>query len=221
MRLAVLLPGYLDSPDYLHMKVFNTRLIQLGYNVETLDPCNLWKSHFIPNYNITNYLHQIEQTIDKFEVKNLEELILIGHSLGAYVSIIAGNTFRQVSKIIALCPPSSVTQTHNWKPNEVRSSKRDLPQNPKRFRKFNIPYSFYEDAKKYSALNAISKIGKPLMILIGLLDTIVLPSNTELLIKNACHPYVVRLSNIGHNFRKSYTETEIVMNEIENFLNKN
>lgn len=33
MKIAVLLPGYLDSPDYLHMKFFDTRLTRLGYTV--------------------------------------------------------------------------------------------------------------------------------------------------------------------------------------------
>ena len=40
MKLALLLPGYLDSPDYLHMKIFEKGLKGLGYTTERLDP--LW-----------------------------------------------------------------------------------------------------------------------------------------------------------------------------------
>lgn len=31
MKVALLLPGYLDSPDYLHMQTFSKRLSELGY----------------------------------------------------------------------------------------------------------------------------------------------------------------------------------------------
>jgi hypothetical protein len=38
MKVALLLPGYLDSPDYLHMMTFENMLKELGFVVERLDP---------------------------------------------------------------------------------------------------------------------------------------------------------------------------------------
>ena len=61
MKLALLLPGYLDSPDYLHMKTFEKGLKKLGYTTERLDPCDLWKTGDVKNYTITNYLKQIQE----------------------------------------------------------------------------------------------------------------------------------------------------------------
>ncbi len=56
MKVALLLPGYLDSPDYLHLRMFDKRLTKLGYTVERLDPCNLWKNNDISKYSITNFI---------------------------------------------------------------------------------------------------------------------------------------------------------------------
>ena len=56
------------------------------------------------------------------------------------------------------------------------------------------------------------------MIFIALNDTVVLPELTEEIVKNANDPYVVRQLNMGHDFRFSREECNLVMNEIEKFL---
>jgi len=64
MKIALLLPGYLDSPDYLHMRIFERRLQELGYVAERLDPCNLWTSDDVSDYSVTNYIKHIKNRID-------------------------------------------------------------------------------------------------------------------------------------------------------------
>ncbi len=39
MKVALLLLGYLDSPNYLYMVVFEKRLRELGYLTERIYPC--------------------------------------------------------------------------------------------------------------------------------------------------------------------------------------
>lgn len=219
MKLAILLPGYLDSPDYLHLKTFDTRLKKLGYTTEVLDPCGLWKTDDVNNYSVTNYLKDIKATIDKYKDKQPEEIILIGHSLGGLVAVLSGNMNPEVTKIVALCPPKSIDALGTkWINKSPRISKRDLPEDATKYRNFEIPYSFVEDAHTYSAIEAVKKINKPLMILIGMQDTSVAPQETEVLITNAVNPHAVRIPNIGHDFRKSATECELVMNEIQDFM---
>ncbi len=74
MKIALLLPGYLDSPDYLHLITFEKRLKELGYAVERLDACNLWKNEDIENYTITNFIKQIKERVDFYKIK----LVVIG-----------------------------------------------------------------------------------------------------------------------------------------------
>lgn len=220
MKLALLLPGYLDSPNYLHLMTFEKRLEELGYNVERLDPCNLWSTGNVNNYSVTNYVKQIKDRIDSYKNQQPEEVLLLGHSLGGFTSIVAGSLISDVTKIVALCPPSSIEGlAKKWDSKPSRVSKRDLPDDGFKYREFDIPLTFVEDARKYSAIEAVRNIKKPLMIFIGMKDTSVPPTETEILVSNAIHPSVVRMENIGHDFRNSQQECNIVMNEIKKFLN--
>jgi pimeloyl-ACP methyl ester carboxylesterase len=219
MKLAILLPGYLDSPDYHHMKFFDEELAKAGYIVERLDPCHLWETGNVDNYSITNYLAQIKETIEKYKNKKPEEIILVGHSMGGFTAIVAGGRFKEVTKIVSLCPPPDRKEiAHAWKNKQPRHSVRELPDNPGILRTFDIPYAFAEDGLQYSASEEVKNIKKPIMIFIGLKDKTVPPELTEKIVANANNAYVVREPEIGHDFRYSKKETEIVMNHIGKFL---
>lgn len=220
MKVALLLPGYLDSPDYLHLVTFEKRLKELGYVVERLDACNLWKTGDVENYTITNFIKQIKERVDFYKSQNPEEILLLGHSNGAFTSIVAGARIPEVTKIIALCPPPDKEGSeHKWI-NGVRVSKRDLPNDPTKFREFAIPDTHIKDVIQYSAVEDVKNIHKPIMIFIALDDTVVNPEWTEEIVSNANDPYVVRQPNMGHDFRNSQEECNIVMNKIEEFLSK-
>lgn len=219
MKLALLLPGYLDSPDYLHLKLFEKRLIQLGYEVIRVDACDLWSSGDTQTYTITNYLRNIETIINNNTNKKPEEIILIGHSLGGYVAILAGNRFKQITRIVALCPPPTMeNRAAKWKGQAIRQSRRDLPNDPHMYRIFEVPISYAQDALNYSAIEEIKNIHKPVMIGIALNDLVVLPEKTEQLAQVAHAPYVVKFPDMRHDFRKSQLQTSLVMDEIERFL---
>ena len=218
MKLALLLPGYLDSPDYSHLVIFEKRLKEIGYIVERLDACNLWQTGDVINYSITNFLQQIKDRIDFYKNQNPDEILLLGHSNGGFTAIIAGSKFPEVTKIISLCPPPDKTGSEiKWK-NGLRVSKRDIPNNPNKYREFSIPISYLNDALQYSAVDEIKNINKPLMIFIGLDDQIVPPVETEEIITVANNPYVVRLKGIGHDFRHSPKQINLIADEIVKFL---
>ncbi len=221
MKVALLLPGYLDSPDYLHMKIFEKRLKDLGYVVERLDPCDLWKTGEVKNYTITNYIKQVSQRVTFYTAKNASEIVLIGHSLGGFVAIVAGSKIKEVTKIVALCPPPDrIGISLHWKEKQPRHSERELPGNPSKSRSFDIPYAFAEDGLQYSAVEEVKQLYKPLMIFIALEDKSIPPSETERIVENANNPYVVRQPKMGHDFRASAKESQIVLDAIEKFLNQ-
>lgn len=220
MKVALLLPGYLDSPDYLHLITFEKGLKKLGYTVERLDACNLWRTGDAENYTITNFIKQIKESVEFYKTQNPEEIVLIGHSNGAFTSIVAGARIPEVTKIVSLCPPPDKEGSEYKWVNGVRVSKRDLPGDPTKFREFAIPDTHIKDAIQYSAVEDVKNIHKPIMIFIALDDTVVKPEWTEEIVSNANNPYVVRQPNMGHDFRNSQEECNIVMAEIEKFLSK-
>ena len=221
MKVAFLLPGYIESPDYFHLKFFDKRITELGYTVERLDLGDLWKTGDASKYTITNFIDQISKRVTFYKQQNPEEIILIGHSRGALTAIIAGSRIEGVSKIVALCSPVDVkSSAHKWKNKAPRVSEKDLPDNPKKYRQFSIPWNYVKDSLKYSVINEVKNLKKPLMIFISLDDQVVLPEVAEKIVSSAINPYVVRQPNIGHDFRHSQAECGIVMKEIEKFLIK-
>lgn len=219
MKLALLLPGYLDSPDYLNLKTFDKRLSELGWTVERLDPCHIWETGNVDNYSITNFIKQIREKVEFYQDQNPEEIVLIVHILGGFTAIIAGSRIAEVTKIVALCsPPDRIGQSLRWEKNQPRHSERELPDNPSQLRAFDVPYSFVDDGLQYSAAEEVKNIHKPIMIFIALEDKNIPPADTEQIVANANKPYVVRQPNMGHDYRESQQECDIVMAEIEKFL---
>lgn len=221
MKIALLLPGYLDSPNYLHMQTFEKGLGKLGYTVEILDPCLLWETGNIENYSVSNYLKQMEERVSFYESSGSEEIILVGHSMGGFMAIVAGSRIAAITKIISLCPPADREYSdEDWPKGTVRISKRELPTDSQTFREFRVPYYFVVDGRQYSAIQDVKNIHKPLMIFIALEDTVVPPAVTEKIVANANKPYVVRQEHMGHDFRRSQKQCDIVMSKIETFLLK-
>jgi len=218
MKLALLLPGYLDSPDYLHMMIFEKRLQKLGYEVKRLDPCDLWKTDDAVSYTVTNYLKSIRKEIDNNIGGKPREIVLIGHSLGGFMAIMAGNKYKEVTKIIAVSPPFDFDSIKYWGSDGVRYSKRELPFDSSKFREFIVPYSFVTDRLKYPVVEVIKNLEKPLMVVIGLKDDVVLPEESEQYVKLIESAHAVRLENVGHSLKHSEDWSNQVADEIEKYL---
>jgi esterase/lipase len=219
MKVALLLPGYLDSPDYLHLKTIASTLAEIGYEAEALDPCRLWETGNQNGYTVTNYLKQITDRLAYYSQKSPSELVLIGHSLGGLLSIIAGSQNSNVTRVVSLCaPPDLHTVLQMWKGRSLRISRRDLPRHPSQYRYFEIPITFAEDAIRYSAVEVVNRLSKPLMIFIAGKDTTVLPESTAEIVKNAGHPHIVREAELAHNFRLNPQHCQLVADHIRDFL---
>lgn len=140
--------------------------------------------------------------------------------MGGFTAIIAGSRIKAVTKIVSLCPPPDrIGSEKKWQGKDFSVSKRDLPNDPQQFREFVVPYSYAKDGLQYpSAVEEAKLINKPLMIFIGMDDEVVTPDRTERIVASANNPHVVRQENMGHDFRRSLKECQIVMSHIEDFL---
>jgi len=91
----------------------------------------------------------------------------------------------------------------------VKLSLRDLPTSQKRFKKFEIPWSYIQDAAKYDVINEVDKINGPLLFIAGEEDDLITPSNVKKIYDRAIKPRkFVMLRGIGHNYR--YKKSEII-----------
>ncbi|MBP9817894.1 alpha/beta hydrolase [Candidatus Shapirobacteria bacterium] len=216
MKLALLLPGYLESPDYHHLVVIGEKLKSLGYTTIRVDACHLWETRNASLYTTTNYLHQVEDIIKSFQSQNPTEIILVGHSQGSFVALLAGNNNLNITKIIGLCLPNPLGQSsHKWV-NGVRISQKDLPNDSTKFREFSIPISYVHDRDQYSLMNELKKITQPLLVIMGQDDPSV--SEVEAVVKELNLPNFIKIKNMGHDFRQSDELCHQVANEIAIFL---
>lgn len=138
-KLAVLLPGYLDTKNYNHIKLLEKDLNKIGYFTISFDPTGAWESDGeIEQYSFTQYLKDIDTIINYAKSKNkFDEIILIGHSFGGRIALYYATEHPEINTVIvimsALESYYSKKKLSIWKKTGLRFAKRDLPENPKKF----------------------------------------------------------------------------------------
>ena len=216
MKLALLLPGYVESPDYHHLVVIDNHLTDSGYTTLRVDPCNLWKTGDGSAYSTTAYINQVKDIVNSYLSQNPTEIILVGHSLGCLVALTVSFLFDEVTKIICLSPPASLSNSdHKWI-DGFRTSKKDLPDKPTEFRELTVPISFTIDRKQYSIPIAFKNNQKPLLVITGGDD----PSSEEIenITKGLAQTTFTSIEGMGHDFRQSEQLCQKVAIDIKKFL---
>ncbi|HEY1074522.1 MAG TPA: alpha/beta hydrolase [Patescibacteria group bacterium] len=205
-KLAVVLPGFLDTKDYPHMKGHVEFLGNNGYLAVSFDPPGTWESdHDISNYTITHYLEAIDEVIAHFGNK---PTLVVGHSLGGAMAMLAACRNPHVQGFVAIMSPYAYVRDDNeekklveWQPGEVKVSTRDLPRNPDESREFKLPYSFIEDAIHYNALEGLKTLTKPKLFIIGKDDDVVPGLVTERAYTEAAEPKKLVVLDSDHDYR--------------------
>lgn len=216
MKLAILLPGYVESPDYHHLVVIDRHLTDLGYSTLRVDPCNLWQTGDGTHYTTTGYINQVKDIVTSYLPEEPTEIILVGHSLGCLVALLTGYLFDEVTKIICLSPPATLGNSdHKWV-DGFRTSKKDLPANPSEFRELTVPISFTVDRKQYSISTSLQNNQKPLLVIMGEAD----PSALEVqeMVKDLSNTTFITINGMGHDFRQSDELCHRVAAKIEEFI---
>ena len=181
------------------------------------------------DYSISEYLENITQVINsvKKTYSNLKKIILVVHSIGGMVAIIYASMHKEISGVVSIMPPQTYFREENskrdaeWAKEKYRLSERHLPWDETKVIQFNVPYSFAEDAKKYSALESVSKVKVPLFLIAGGQDTLIPPESIKEIYNKANQPKeFILLKEVGHDFRKNKKETEIVNATIKEIVQR-
>jgi pimeloyl-ACP methyl ester carboxylesterase len=232
-KLAVLLPGFLDSKNYRGIAQLAEDVTELGFTSVRFDPTGTWESEGkIEEYSISQYLKDVEAVVDfmiKQNGKPFKAMVILGHSLGALMSILYGAKDEKVSGVVSIMPPQSFVRPDNfkdrvikWKKDGEKVSTRDLPEDRNTFRKYPVPFSFVEDAMKYDSLKVVGKIKKPLLLMAGELDDLITPDHVREIFEAANEPKkLVILKGIGHDYRLNDEEIPVVNQPIMEFLKEN
>ncbi|MFA4907412.1 MAG: alpha/beta hydrolase, partial [archaeon] len=215
-KLALLLPGRLDTKDYPHMRSHVDYLAAKGYFALSFDPPGTWESPGnIEIYTMTNYLKAINELIAHFGNK---PTVLMGHSRGGSMAMLAGTRNEHVTHIIAAMSNSRPSKIEWNIKNGFEISYRDIPSGGRK--KFELPLSYFEDSVKYNMLNALSKCAKPKLYFLGTKDDIVLPESVRETYEKSAAPKQLYEVNSGHDYRFHPEIIQEINRAVGEFLGK-
>ncbi|MFA6511817.1 MAG: alpha/beta hydrolase [Patescibacteria group bacterium] len=202
-KLALVLPGRLDTKDYPHMRSHVDFLAHRGFFALSFDPPGTWESPGgIELYTMTNYLAAINELIVYFGNK---PTLLLGHSRGGTMAMLVGTRNPLVTHFIAMMSNTGGSKKGEGRQeNEVEVSYRDTPPNDTEHQKrFDLPMSYFKDAAQYNVRDALATCTKPKLFLFGTKDTIVKPEKVHAAYATSAAPKELRELDAEHNYRRS------------------
>lgn len=169
---AIVLPGRLESKNYTHIESHMETLATLGFHAVAFDPPGSWESPgAIEMYTVTNYLNAVNELIEYYGNR---PTILVGHSLGGSITILAGARNSHVIAYVALMSlvnnNSEAREDPEWKREGTVTFLRDLPpgdHHTTEQKRYDLPYSFFEDALTYDTNSALQTCHKPKLFILG------------------------------------------------------
>lgn len=109
--------------------------------------------------------------------------VLIGHSLGGAVAVLAASRLRTVTAVVAVASPASVAHVkHLFSPDalvQIRSegaAEVNVGPNPVR-----LGRDFLDDLRRHDVTAAATELGRPMLVVQAGADTVVERSQTEML----------------------------------------
>ncbi len=225
-RLALVLPGRLDTKDYPHMQSHVEYLAGRGYLALSFDPPGTWESPGdIRLYTMTNYLKAINELIEYFGNR---PTFVFGHSRGGSMALLAAIKNQDVTHFVsAMGSYSYAPNVHTLRPSEATwknvghlVGKRDDPHSPGQTKIYNLPYSFFEDSQQYNMLDGLRKCVKPKLFILGSQDTTVKPEIIQKAYEEAAPPKELFSLDSDHNYRVRPDLIETVNQALGKFLDK-
>lgn len=222
-RLALVLPGRLDTKDYPSMRSHVDYLANRGYYAVSFDPPGTWESEGdIGLYSMTTYKQAVDDLIEVFGNK---PTLLMGHSRGGSMVMLAGpKNSHVVAGIMVMSHPSFVPEGVDkpdleWKERGYKINKRDIPGSEELI-EYKLPYSFVEDQEQYDMREVLKKWDVPKLFVYGEQDTTVDPEIVKEAYTIAAEPKELDSIPWNHDYRMNMEMVERVNKLVGNFLDK-
>ena len=220
-KLALVLPGRLDTKDYVHMTSHADFLANKGFYAVSVDPPFSWESPGdIANYSTTSYLKAVNELIDQINKPTL----LLGHSRGGAVSMLASKNPKVEALVLAMANYGNTTEPS---PKEIENgcaiSWRDLPPGNTRTakrKKFLLPLSYFDDSKQYKPAEALKQFGGPKLIICATNDAFITPAKVREVYDSLPEPKAFLELDTEHDYRLHADMIEAVNQAMGKFLEK-
>lgn len=221
-KLAISIPGRLDSKDYASFTSHLEYLANKGFYAVAFDPPGTWDSPgSIDLYTTTNYIKAVNELIEHYGNK---QTILVGHSRGGAVAVLASSNPSVEAIILVMAAYDDPT------PPDVEDVKkgfkvsfRDLPPGDKKTKeqkRFDLPINYWQDGKKYNVKEVLSSCTKPKLLFLGTEDEFYTTGEIEEIFNSIPEPKTLHVLNSDHDYRYYPGIIEEVNKVMGDFLNK-
>src|SRR3989344_354654 len=210
-KLVILLPGYLDSKDYPHIKKLGEALADHGDTAISFNPTGTWDSEGdISEYSLPQYIADIDAVIQHMKTQGeFSKIFLAGHSFGAQIALIYPTLKNNITAVASIMPGRNIGITYpnetinRWKEQGYRMSRRDLPDKLKEYISYKVPYNFIAVRLGYDSLEYVKKLTIPVLYIAGEHDELHPVYDVRELYDATPEPNkLVVLEKEGHNYRK-------------------
>jgi hypothetical protein len=219
-RIALVLPGKLDTKDYPHMRSHVDFLASQGFFALSFDPPGTWgSSGGIELYTMTSYLKAINEIIEHFGNK---PTLLLGHSRGGSMAMLGAiNNPRVTHFIAAMSRAGKRAPSKQMNIGDTSISYRDMPESPNEKKKFELPFSYFEDSARYNILEGLKKCTKQKLFILGIRDITVKPEETRKAYETAAEPKELYGIDSDHDYRWHPSLIEKMNQIVGDFIKRN
>lgn len=220
-KLALILPGRLDTKDYIHMNSHVNTLASLGFYAVSFDPPFSWESPGnTDNYSTTNYLKAVNEVIEYFGSK---PTLLVGHSRGGATAMLTAAKNPNVIGVVLAMANYGVPTPPD--PNRIQGNivveNRDLPPGAERTveqKEFSLPLSYFEDANQYNPAESLKEFSGPKLIICGTQDSFISPEKVREVYSILSEPKTLVELNTEHDYRLHPEMIQAVDQAITQFI---
>lgn len=220
-KIAIVVPGRLDTKDYIHNTSLVDYLAERGYYALSFDPPGTWESPGgMDLYTTTNCIKAVNELVEHLGNK---PIVLAGHSRGGTVAMLAGPDNPHVTHIIPIF--SYYGAPSDPEPDRIVDgalvSYRDLPpgtERTKEQKRFDLPLNYFKDGAQYDALLGLKTCTKPKLFFYGTKDVMNDPEDVKKAFEESAEPKMIHGVDSEHDYRLLPNVVEEVNHKIGTFL---
>jgi pimeloyl-ACP methyl ester carboxylesterase len=220
-QLAVLMPGRLDTKDYINFKVHADLLSELGFLVVAIDPPGTWESPgSLENYTTSMYVNCINELIEHFGNR---PTLLLGHSRGGATAMVASSN-PHVSGLV--CINAAYGNPSAPDPEKivdgVLPESRDLPPGDTRTEEqvmINLPLAYFEDGKNHDPAKSLAEFKGPKLIVHATEDEFKPLADVKEIFKDLNDPKMFLEINCKHDYRLYPDVMDQVNKSLSSYIN--
>jgi pimeloyl-ACP methyl ester carboxylesterase len=219
-KVIIMLPGRLDTKDYVNFVKHGEMLAGLGCYAVAIDPPGTWDSPGdIADYSTTMYVSAVNELIETLGNK---PTILLGHSRGGATAMLASGNPNVAGIILinAAYGSPSIGKSYILSSDYIIEY-RDLPPGDKRTAEkleFKLPTNYFKDGQQHHPSDELMEFTKPKLIIHASCDEFVSLDRLMTIYNNVPTPKTFLEIDSTHDYRLFPEAIEASNKAIKEFI---